>query len=727
MIRITTFAFLWLLVASTASAQTHHYISVDVDPTRAIVSGWDEITMVPEDRSEPISLLLARDLIVKDVTSPTGLSWRLDGSPKADHFYSDADSDDAEFVGRAQAIILEPKEKRWPEELTFKIDYAGVIYDSLQAPSKAYSKGFATTTGLIDTAGVFLSGSSLWIPMLPGDLFTFDLEVRMPTGWETVSQGERTVLAANPRWTAVQWHCPHPMEECYLVAARFHVETRTFGDVEAMTYLRGPDPELSESYLSATGRYLSMYENLIGPYPFAKFALVENFWQTGYGMPSFTLLGSQVIRFPWIVHTAYGHEVLHNWWGNGVFIDLEKGNWCEGLTVYGADYLYKEKSGDADARQYRLETLANYMNYVREQDEIALSEFHERHSASTQAIGYGKAMMVYHMLRKKLGDDLFWKSLQAFYRDNLFQEASWDDVRSAFETTSGEDLDDFFDVWIERRGAPELSIHRAVLKQKDDGYRLEAEIRQEKPTYDLEVPVRLASASRETTWTVDVSGKKTRVRVDAPSWLFAPQSQSLKVEFFKDRTETLHVDARVHIPRFAVDPDFDVFRLIDRTEVPATLGEMLGADTTLIVLPEDGDRGYQAFGDQWAARGGASVIDVATLPEELPSPGAMMFFEMVDGIPGVAATETHWEIQGKTIEKKDRTLVFTIRDDEDPDVNYTWVDTEDTSVLPALVRKLPHYGKYSYLVFPNDGGRASEKGIWRVETSPMIVELTAKD
>ena len=70
-----------------------------------------------------------------------------------------------------------------------------------------------------------------------------------------------------------------------------------------------------------TAQYLEMYRQLIGPYPFAKFALVENFWETGYGMPSFTLLGPQVIRFPFILHSSYPHEILHNWWGNSVFVD----------------------------------------------------------------------------------------------------------------------------------------------------------------------------------------------------------------------------------------------------------------------------------------------------------------------------------------------------------------------------------------------------------------------
>ena len=41
-----------------------------------------------------------------------------------------------------------------------------------------------------------------------------------------------------------------------------------------------------------SGQYLKMYESLIGPYPWRAFALVENFWETGYGLPSFPLLGA---------------------------------------------------------------------------------------------------------------------------------------------------------------------------------------------------------------------------------------------------------------------------------------------------------------------------------------------------------------------------------------------------------------------------------------------------
>ncbi|HDY66683.1 MAG TPA: hypothetical protein ENH85_02705 [Candidatus Scalindua sp.] len=51
-------------------------------------------------------------------------------------------------------------------------------------------------------------------------------------------------------------------------------------------------------------------------------------------MLPYTLLGRTVIKMPFIVYTFLGHEIAHNWWGNSVFVDQEKGNWCEGLTTY---------------------------------------------------------------------------------------------------------------------------------------------------------------------------------------------------------------------------------------------------------------------------------------------------------------------------------------------------------------------------------------------------------
>ena len=204
-----------------------------------------------------------------------------------------------------------------------------------------------------------------------------------------------------------------------------------------MVFLRAPDDALARQYLEATTGYLALYSSLIGPYPYGKWAAVENFWETGYGMPSFTLLGPKVIRFPFILHSSYPHEILHSWWGNGVFADAASGNWSEGLTAYLADHLVKEQRGEG--AEYRQTTLQKYADYVLAGRDLPLTDFRSRHGSVTEAVGYGKSLMLFHMLRLELGDETFVAGLREFWGRMRFATASFADVRRAFEQASGKD------------------------------------------------------------------------------------------------------------------------------------------------------------------------------------------------------------------------------------------------------------------------------------------------
>jgi aminopeptidase N len=270
----------------------------------------------------------------------------------------------------------------------------------------------------------------------------------------------------------MRWESPAVQEDVYLVGGPLTEYRQPAGPVQAMVFLRTPDAPLAQKYLAATEQYLGLYNALLGPYPYPKFALVENSWESGYGMPSFTLLGSKVIRLPFIVSSSYPHEILHNWWGNGVFVDVQQGNWCEGLTAYLADHLLQEQRGSAVT--YRRATLQRYTDYVSTHSEIPLMAFRARHSAATAAIGYGKALMFFHMLRQQVGDNAFITALQAFYRDNLFQRANFDALRRAFASVTSEDLSEVFQQWVTRSGAPELRISAATVQPDGQGYRLNA-------------------------------------------------------------------------------------------------------------------------------------------------------------------------------------------------------------------------------------------------------------
>src|SRR5262245_39779952 len=433
------------------------------------------------------------------------------------------------------------------QELTLELQYEGDINYSVRQSGGEYARAFSQSPGLIEQRAVYLAGSTYWVPRLGDALMTYTLAVELPAGWKSVSQGERTEGERTASGTPERWSVATPTEEVHLIAAPFTEYSRDAGAVKAMAFLRKPDKALADRYLDATAQYLDMYRGLLGPYPYSKFALVENFWETCYGMPSFTLLGEQVIRFPFILHSSYPHELLHNWWGNGVFVDFAGGNWCEGLTAYLADHLIAEQRGQG--ADHRRAILQRVTDYVTPENDFPPARFRSRHNAVTEAIGYGKTAMVWNMLREKIGDARFIKALQEFYRNNRFRVASFDDIRKSFEATTGLDLRPFFDQWIKDVGTPELRLDHAAGR----GTRVDITLSQVQPgrRFALDVPVAIATDKGVETRTVPMPSDRARVDV------------SFDLNGIAQRVE--------------IDPQFQLYRRLSPFEVPPSLSKAFGA------------------------------------------------------------------------------------------------------------------------------------------------------
>ena len=166
-----------------------------------------------------------------------------------------------------------------------------------------FTKAAPATAGIISKEGVFLHGASYWYPHIGNAPVTFDMQVNAPEGWHAISQGQprKPVLGS-----VASWRETNPQEQVYLVAGPYQRYRRT-RQPTVTVYLHRANDRLATQYLDATERYISLYSRLVGPYPYEKFALVENFWESGYGMPSFTLMGPRVIRLPFILHSSYPH------------------------------------------------------------------------------------------------------------------------------------------------------------------------------------------------------------------------------------------------------------------------------------------------------------------------------------------------------------------------------------------------------------------------------------
>ena len=688
------------------AAPVHHSLDVTLQPDTAGIEVRATVTL-PDDHPSSLTFALHPALQPQLQDSKAQLVELPQGSDSG----PSAINQSTAAAARRYRLDLAAGEN------SFTLHYTGSIAHALQSRGEEYARSFQETQGIIAPQGVFLSGASAWYPQIDDTLITFDLEVRLPPGWKSMSQGERLdVPPAGGSSPGEHWRAVTPQEEIYLIAGPFSAYSSVDRGITAMVLLREPDTALARKYLDTTHQYIALYDALIGPYPFKKFAMVENFWETGYGMPSFTLLGSRVIRFPFILSSSYPHEILHNWWGNSVYVDYDSGNWAEGLTSYLADHLIKEQRGHGS--EYRRNTLQKYTDHVTRQGDFPLTAFRSRHSARTEAVGYGKTLMLFHMLRRQLGDAAFEQGLQSFYQQYRFKVAGFSDVQENFAAVAGKPLDDFFQQWVQRSGAPQLRISAARAEPAGKGYRLTAVIEQTQagPAYRLQLPVAVHLDGIEQAYQTSV--------------IIGQQRQTLDLTL---PARPLQLD---------IDPEFDVFRRLHRDEIPPAVSQAMGAERVLVVIadqaPADLKQAYQALAERWQQeKPGHIEIAVDTGVQTLPDDRAVWLFGWENRFRpqlntalqayDFAADDDGVRIAGTTLTPQTHSLAVLARQPHAPDQALGWLAADSAAALPGLGRKLPHYGRYSYLGFTGTAPDNVLKGQWPVVGSPMSVRVEQAD
>ena len=593
---------------------------------------------------------------------------------------------------------------------SFTIYYKGPVRDEIKKTAAEYARGFSETKGVISENGVYMANSTFWLPRFEDDLLsTFVLNVTINEGWSVVSQGERTKNEVVDGKKEITYDSPEPMDEIYLTAAKWTEYSKMAGKVEVQAFLRTPDKELADRYLNVTSGFLRMYETLIGKYPFTKFALVENFWETGYGMPSFTLLGEKVIRFPWILYSSYPHELLHNYWGNSVYVDYNEGNWCEGITAYMADHLMQEQRGNGAI--YRRNTLQKFTDYVNDENDFPVNQFLNRNNSAEEAIGYGKVLMVNNMLRYEFGDEAFIKAYQKFYTDYIFKKVSFPEIQKSFENITGKDLNTFFTQWVDRKGAPTLEITNVRSKGNKLSFTLN-QIQKEDLFY-LNVPVAIYTEGND-----QVVWKKLAMDNRSQNYTLELSQKPLKVE---------------------IDPQFNIMRRVDRGEVPASLSQVFGNKKMTIIIPANSKNkvAYQEMANTWKAtqeaQGKVAKIVFDNNLKQIP----------VDQSVWILGYENkHYDKALQTVYKgsfaqtemesiinlsKSGALVYAIPNPKNNAESIGFVGSNSDASIKALSGKLLHYGKYGYLGFEGDSAKNVMKGSLPALESPLSITVNEGD
>ncbi len=528
------------------------------------------------------------------------------------------------------------------------------------------------TNNQITDSGIVLTSN--WHP-LPDHPMLFSLRAQLPPSFKAISESD--TVDTTQESSLLQTSFSQKVQTIHLAAGPYQIEKEQIrNNLSLSTWFFPEDSALSSGYLEAAKAYILRYEQEIGPFPYSHYAIVANRLPSGFGMPTFTLLGQQVLRLPFIKETSLGHEILHSWFGNAITIKNDSGNWCEGLTSYLADFAYAKEKGQG--AEYRKNSLSTYQSYVHENSQIAVQDFHSAShnqplSKQLRAVGYTRAAIFFHMLRGVVGPELFTLAIRHFVAKHMGQEASWEDIKKSFETVSKRDLSVYFNEQLTRTDLPVLAASDITSATREDNSVLSFTLVQKNSSpYTLQVPIVVSTFEGEKSFTVHSKEKETTVELLLPD---PPLS-------------------------FTIDPHYDLFRTLDPSELSPVWSRFLGSENILMVTDEEERAVFSPF-LRWATENGWQSISSDKLQNKNLSQHSLLFTNSHNtGYSSLFAPS-------KTDNDGFGLQVFSNPLNQKEVV--VLLSSKSAAETKAALPKLSHYGKYSSLSFVN--GRIKNKDI----------------
>jgi hypothetical protein len=310
------------------------------------------------------------------------------------------------------------------------------------------------------------------------------LNLVVPKGWETVTVGRLVARDSTETSAIFTWESdvPLPMIGAICAGRYWTLEDKASG---VSVHMFKEDSSAATRVLAQAKDVLRFYNQRFTPYRFPKLAIVEiEDWVSGpnvlaVAVPSFVMVKEMAFTTEDTfnkVHSILPHEIAHQWWPATVFVDEKDLPFlAEGMCEYSS-ILYNESS---DIKTIR-DSLSHHpflrplINHLLKGKDVPLQQVTDMRSLYTQ---YLKASYVHNMLRRIVGDSVFFKLYHEFAAQYGLRQASLEDFIKLLDQLSGKKLEWFFDQWVRKSGVPRMKMYNVKFTQQSSVWRTQGRVR----------------------------------------------------------------------------------------------------------------------------------------------------------------------------------------------------------------------------------------------------------
>ncbi|WP_375417504.1 M1 family aminopeptidase [uncultured Hymenobacter sp.] len=318
-------------------------------------------------------------------------------------------------------------------------------------------------------------GSSAWFPTIdrPNQKTTAEISLTVPAKYVTLSNGALvSQQPAGPGRRTDTWkmELPHAPYLVMLAVGDFRIVKDQWRGREVSYYLEPKYAGQARAIFGKTPGMLEFFSQRLGvEYPWNKYAqvVVRDYTPGAMENTTASLFGEQaqgtareLLDWDYAgVEREIAHELFHHWFGDYVTAE----SWAN-LTVNESfanfsEVLWAEHEHGADAGAAHAER--NRQTYLRDPANHALPLVRFQYAEKEDlfdAVSYHKGGSILNMLRSYLGEEVFFRGLQKYLKDNAFGAGEAPQLRLALEAASGQDLNWFFNQWYYRAGHPVVDI-----------------------------------------------------------------------------------------------------------------------------------------------------------------------------------------------------------------------------------------------------------------------------
>ena len=426
----------------------HQVVTVRFDwPTEAVI-GSTTLRIGALSGAPPTSDIAidARDMTIRRVTSGDS-PLRYD------------------YDNRTLTVHL-PTALRDSQQVSITIDYQGE-----HRTSGAY---FKERKHVVFTQGE-TEATRFWVPTYdyPNDKTTWEFFIWTAKGERALSNGR--LAGSRQAGDSIEWHwIQDKPASTYLmttVIGNYTVLQDTPWKGVPIGYWTYPDSiEAARRGFARTPKAVDVYSRKTGvSYPWAKYdQIVIPDFQFG-GMENVTATSQNDTE---ILHPAssepqassvplMAHELGHQWFGDFVTARDWANIWLnEGFATFMEQIFREEDLGKDEGAYNRLgaqETAIAADARARRPlvyDRWANDPFELFFTGHI----YQKGAAVLQMLRHQVGDEVFWRAINRYLTSHAYGPVGSDDLRTAFEETTGKDFKQFFQQWVYGSGFPVFQV-----------------------------------------------------------------------------------------------------------------------------------------------------------------------------------------------------------------------------------------------------------------------------